>query len=147
MTAQGHVPVLLREIAENLVDADDRLLVDATVGGAGHAILVAPPGDRFVLHLCEGFAALEPGETGIAFITDEMDATVARMRKGEVEFPEPPKQEPWGKAAKFADPDGNVFWLLEVPTSLVRATLRSRAPAAKRASAKPRGRSRNRSRA
>lgn len=36
MTARGHVPVLLREIAENLVDADDRLLVDATVGSAGH---------------------------------------------------------------------------------------------------------------
>lgn len=28
-----------------------------TVGGeGGHAILVAPPGERFVLHLCEGFA-------------------------------------------------------------------------------------------
>jgi 16S rRNA (cytosine1402-N4)-methyltransferase len=36
LTAQGHVPVLLCEVAENLVDADDRLLVDATVGGAGH---------------------------------------------------------------------------------------------------------------
>ena len=37
MTAQEHVPVLLDEVAEYLIDADDRMLVDATVGGAGHA--------------------------------------------------------------------------------------------------------------
>ena len=40
-------------------------------------MLVAPPGDRFILHLCEGFAPLEPGDTGIAFLTDDMAATVA----------------------------------------------------------------------
>src|SRR4029077_2524130 len=59
-----------------------------TVGGAGHAILVAPPGERYVLHLCEGFAPLEPGNTGIAFVTDSIESTVARMKKGRVEFPE-----------------------------------------------------------
>ena len=99
-----------------------------TVGGSGHALLVAPPGERYVLHLCEGFAPLEPGDTGIAFITDRMDALVTRMRKGKVRFPDPPRKEAWGTTAKFADPDGNIFWLLEVPTSMVRATLRLRAP-------------------
>jgi predicted enzyme related to lactoylglutathione lyase len=107
-----------------------------TIGGTGHATLVAPPGDRFVLHLCEGFAPLEPGNTGIAFVTDEMDAMVARMAQGGVEFPEPPKKEKWGAMAKFADPDGNIFWLLEAPTSMVRDTLNSRAPSRKRASSK-----------
>jgi catechol 2,3-dioxygenase-like lactoylglutathione lyase family enzyme len=115
-----------------------------TIGGSGHAVLVAPPGDRFILHLCEGFAPLEPGNTGIAFVTDRMDATVARMAKGAVKFPEPPKQEKWGKFAKFADPDGNIFWLLEVPTPMVRATLNSRAPNRKRTSPKPRIRPRKR---
>jgi catechol 2,3-dioxygenase-like lactoylglutathione lyase family enzyme len=109
-----------------------------TVGGSGHAILVAPPGDRFVLHLCEGFAPLEPGDTGIAFLTDEMDATVARMVKGAVNFSEPPKKQAWGTMAKFADPDGNIFWLLEAPTPMVRATMNSRAPRRKRSSASPR---------
>jgi catechol 2,3-dioxygenase-like lactoylglutathione lyase family enzyme len=109
-----------------------------TVGGSGHALLVAPPGDRFVLHLCEGFAPLEPGDTGIAFVTDEMDALVARMRRGAVEFPVPPKSEEWGAMAKFADPDGNIFWLIEVPTSMVRATQTSRAPKAGRPARKPR---------
>ncbi|MCI4363520.1 MAG: hypothetical protein L3K13_04360 [Thermoplasmata archaeon] len=104
-----------------------------TVGGTGHAVHVAPPGDRFVLHLCEGFAPLEPGDTGIAFVTDEIDALVARMVHRAVEFPLPLRKEDWGAMAKFADPDGNVFWLIGVPSSMVRATLRSRAPA-KRAS-------------
>jgi len=99
-----------------------------TIGGSGHATLVAPPGERFVLHLCAGFAPLEPGDTGIAFVTDEMDRLVARMTKGAVEFPVPPTRESWGRMAKFADPDGNIFWLLEVPTRMVRAALASRAP-------------------
>ena len=107
-----------------------------TVGGGGHAVLVAPPGERFVLHMCESFAPLEPGDSGIAFVTDEMDALVARMAKGAVYFPEPPKKERWGRMAKFADPDGNIFWLLEVPTPMVRATLNSRAPSRKRTTAK-----------
>lgn len=115
-----------------------------TIGGSGHATLVAPPGDRFVLHLCEGFAPLEPGDTGIAFVTDEMDAVVARMRKGAVRFPVPPKKEEWGSMAKFADPDGNIFWLIEVPTSMVRATLGSRAPSPKRVAARRRSPGRKR---
>ncbi|MCI4346351.1 MAG: VOC family protein [Thermoplasmata archaeon] len=116
-----------------------------TIGGAGHALLVAPPGERFVLHLCEGFASLEPGNTGIAFVTDDLDALVARMRRGAVEFPVPPRKEAWGAMAKFADPDGNIFWLLETPTAMVRATLRSRAPVAARAKRRSRARTRKRS--
>lgn len=113
-----------------------------TIGGSGHAVLVAPPGDRFVLHLCEGIAALEPGDSGIAFVTDEMDVTAARMAKEGVRFPEPPSKEKWGKRAKFADPDGNVFWLLEVPTKMVRATLSLRAPRPGRTNPRPRARRR-----
>lgn len=116
----------------------------STVGGAGHAILVAPPGERFVLHLCEGFAPLEPGDTGIAFVTDEIEALVTHMAEGAVEFPEPLRKESWGTMAKFADPDGNIFWLLGVPTSMVRGTLNSRAPTRKRPASKPRTRSRKR---
>lgn len=111
-----------------------------TIGGTGHAILVAPPGDKFVLHLCEGFAPLEPADTGIAFVTDSMDALVARMQKGGVEFPVPPTKQEWGSMAKFADPDGNIFWLLGAPTSMVRATLRSRAPTRPKKAAKSRPR-------
>jgi catechol 2,3-dioxygenase-like lactoylglutathione lyase family enzyme len=116
-----------------------------TIGGPkGHAVLVAPPGERFVLHLCEGYAPLEPGDTGIAFVTDDIDTLAARMRKGKVRFPEPPRSEKWGKRAKFADPDGNVFWLIEVPTAMVRATMALRAPTRKRPATAPRARRRKR---
>ncbi len=101
-----------------------------TLPGSGHGVLVAPPGDRLVLHLCEGFAPVDPGNTGVAFVTDEIEKVVERMTRKGVAFPEPLKHEKWGGMAKFADPDGNVFWLLEAPTAMVRATLRSRAPAA-----------------
>ena len=106
--------------------------VSMTVGGTGHAVMIAPPGDKFVVHLCEGFAPVEPGNTGIAFVTDEIDSLVARMRQNGVVFPEPLHREPWGAMAKFADPDGNIFWLLGVPTSMVRRTLRDRAPVGRR---------------
>jgi len=107
-----------------------------TIGGAGHAVLVAPPGDRFILHLCEGFAPLEPGDTGIAFVTDEFTALVRRMVQGKVKFPEPPQKQSWGSMAKFADPDGNIFWLLVGPGALVRSAVKRRAPVRLRTSRK-----------
>ncbi len=99
-----------------------------TVGGTGHAVLVAPPGDKFVLHLCEGFGAIEPGNTGIAFATDDIAALVRRMESGGVAFPEPLNRGNFGARAKFSDPDGNIFWLLEVPTAFLRREAHARAP-------------------
>ncbi|MGI0054711.1 MAG: VOC family protein [Thermoplasmata archaeon] len=96
-------------------------------GGRGHAVLVAPPGERFVLHLCEGFAPVDPGDSGIAFVTDEIEGLTRRMERAGVVLSEPLRKEAWGSMAKFADPDGNIFWLLGVPTGMVKATLRSTA--------------------
>lgn len=36
MTGLTHIPVLLDEVITNLVDADDEIFVDATIGGGGH---------------------------------------------------------------------------------------------------------------
>jgi len=103
-----------------------------TVGQAGgHALMVAPPGERFLLHLCEGFEAVEPGNTGIAFVTDDLEGLVKRMESAGVVFPAPLQKEEWGGMAKFADPDGNVFWLLGAPTAFIRRETRRHAPAAR----------------
>ncbi len=92
-----------------------------TVGGEGnHAVMVAPPGERFLLHLCEGFDSVEPGNTGIAFVTDELEAQVQRMEAAGVRFPERTRKESWGGRAMFADPDGNVFWLIGAPADFIR---------------------------
>ncbi len=98
-----------------------------TVGPPGsHALLVAPPGERYLLHLCEGFASVEPGNTGVAFITDEIEDQVRKMEAAGVHFVEPLQRNRWGGMAKFEDPDGNVFWLVGAPKEVLvqESTLR-----------------------
>jgi catechol 2,3-dioxygenase-like lactoylglutathione lyase family enzyme len=102
------------------------------VGSGGHAVMVAPPGDRFVLHLCEGFGAVEAGNSGIAFVTDEIETMVKGMEAAGVAFPEPLTKESWGSFAKFADPDGNIFWLMEAPRAFIRKEISLRAPSGRR---------------
>lgn len=97
----------------------------------GHAVVVGAPGDRFLLHLCEGFEPVSPGNTGIGFITDDFDDQVRRMVETGVEFPELPSGGPGPQGAKFADPDGNVYWLMGLPTRFIREETGRRAPAAK----------------
>ena len=107
------------------------------VGKGPHAVMVAPPGDKFVLHLCEGFEAVQPGNSGVGFVTDDIDGLVRGMESYGVEFPEPLKKESWRGLAKFADPDGNIFWLMEAPPSVIRQEAHRRAPAPRRASRRP----------
>lgn len=85
------------------------------VPGNEHAVLVAPPGDRFLLHLCEGYEPVERGNTGIAFLTDDLDAQVASMKANGVTFEPRAKEGHEVGMAKFSDPDGNVFWLIGAP--------------------------------
>ena len=132
MLAIADVAVVVSDAKRSASWWEDKVgCVSHRVDGSDHAVMIAPPGDRFVLHLCEGFAPVEPGDTGIAFITDEIENLTIRMRAAGVSFPVPLKKESWGAMAKFADLDGNVFWLLGVPTKMVRETARSFAPAPK----------------
>jgi catechol 2,3-dioxygenase-like lactoylglutathione lyase family enzyme len=108
-----------------------------TIGPPGsHAIVVAPPGDRFVLHLCAGFEPVDGGNTGIAFLTDDFAGQVRRMERSGVTFVDPPKSN--SRMAKFADPDGNVFWLIGAPTEFIQQELARKA-------ASPAGKARRRS--
>jgi len=129
--------IALADVAVTVTDAkksarwwEDHLgFVQHTIGGSGHALLVAPPGDAFVLHLCEGFEPVEPGNTGIAFVTDELPALVDRMTRSGVQFPQPLEGEGLGASAKFADPDGNIFWLVGAPKNFIEREAGRRAPA------------------
>ncbi len=96
-------------------------------GPAGHAVMVAPPGERFLMHLCEGIEPVEAGNTGIAFVTDDLESLVRRMEAEGVVFTEPMRTLSWGGSAKFSDPDGNVFWLLGAPTRFIRTEVARRA--------------------
>lgn len=91
-----------------------------TIEGAGeHPVLVAPPGDRYILHLCEGFEPVDPGNTGIGFMSDDIENDVARMKEAGVVFAKPFEKQEHGGTALFQDPDGNTFWLIGMPRQMV----------------------------
>lgn len=87
------------------------------VGGEaeGHWVVVHPPGEGegTQLHLCADIYPVEPGNTGVCFLADDLQETFERLRERGVEFSvEPTAEEGWSYAM-FEDPDGNVFWLYE----------------------------------
>ncbi len=75
----------------------------------GHWITVGPENATTVLHLCEG--KLEPGNTGIGLLVDDVQKTFDELSAKGVEFTKKPADEGWGIYAMFKDPDGNEFWL------------------------------------
>ncbi len=144
MLAIADVAVVVKDAKETARWWEEKLGFSVhTVGPErGHAITVAPPGDRYLIHLCEGFEPVDPGNTGIAFVTDDLETQVGRMVAAGVNFPEPMRTGSWGGRAKFADPDGNVFWLIAAPAEFIRreTALRAPAPRARVASAPRRAR-------
>lgn len=75
----------------------------------GHWITVGPAGATTVIHLCEG--KLEPGNTGIGLLADDIQKTYEELSGKGVEFTKKPADEGWGMYAMFKDMDGNEFWL------------------------------------
>jgi len=55
-------------------------------------------------------------KTGISFFVDDMQATYEDLKKKGVRFHLAPRKEKWGGTlANFEDPDGNQFFLLQMP--------------------------------
>ncbi|MGV0033649.1 MAG: VOC family protein [Candidatus Azotimanducaceae bacterium WSBS_2022_MAG_OTU7] len=54
--------------------------------------------------------------TGIGLIAEDIHLAYEEMRAAGVEFEMPPSKQPWGGVlALFKDPDGNIFYLDEIP--------------------------------
>jgi catechol 2,3-dioxygenase-like lactoylglutathione lyase family enzyme len=130
MLALADVGVAVRDARATAAWWSEKLgFVSHTIGGpGGHTVMVAPPGQPFLLHLCAGLEPPEPGNTGIAFITDDLEAHARQMEARGVQFTEMTRSAGGGGRAKFADPDGSVFWLIGAPRSLVRAEVGRKAP-------------------
>ena len=79
----------------------------------GHWITVGPKNENLAFHLCEGLYPLEPGNSGISFLSKDVKREEASLRKLGVEFATPTTAEDWGTYAMFKDPDGNEFYILE----------------------------------
>ena len=59
--------------------------------------------------------------TGVSFQVDDIAATYKALRRKRVKFGFPPREEPWGGLlANFQDPDGNKYFLLQLPPDFRR---------------------------
>lgn len=81
-------------------------------------ITVAPPGGETCIALwplaaVQGAKQELGGFSGIAFTTIDITQLYAKLTESGVKFTAPPKKEPWGTSAVFADPDGNLYNVVE----------------------------------
>jgi lactoylglutathione lyase len=79
-----------------------------------HWVVVGPRGSPTGIHLCKG-KTLEPGNTGILFYSDNVEATYQELKGKGVEFTRELEKAEWDENTKYAmfkDPDGNEFWLM-----------------------------------
>jgi len=96
----------------------DKLGLEIGGEAEGHWVVVAPKGKTgtpkgpwYGIHLCEEDKP-EPGNTGILFLTKDIEATCKELKAKGVRFTHELTKEAWGTYAMFADPDGNEFWLM-----------------------------------
>lgn len=91
---------------------------DEEFGPGQRWIEVVPEGGRTAITLFP-VAPSDPrlgGHVGLVFTCDDIEATHREMAARGVRFVEPPKSQPWGaKQALFADPDDNIFVLVDRP--------------------------------
>lgn len=79
-----------------------------------HWVVVAPKGSKVGIHLCKT-GELEPGNQGILFLADDVDATCKDLKDKGVEFTRPLGKAEWNEKMRYAmfkDPDSNEYWLM-----------------------------------
>jgi catechol 2,3-dioxygenase-like lactoylglutathione lyase family enzyme len=88
-----------------------QIATDQPFGGGQRWIELRVPGadTRLVLFTPPGHEDRIGGFTNMAFWSDDLDATYARLTAAGVETLGPPKKESWGSSLLFKDPDGNTF--------------------------------------
>jgi lactoylglutathione lyase len=81
---------------------------------AEHWVVVAPRGSSTGIHLCKSETP-EPGNTGILFYADDVEATYLELKQKGVQFSRGLGKAEWNeniRYAMFKDLDGNEFWLM-----------------------------------
>ena len=102
---------------------------DAPLPGGKRWVSVGPKGQDLELALWEIGSAVDPAQRAwsknwspgtappIVLRVADCQAVYREISARGVEFPQPPKEYPWGWAATFRDPDGNLFSLSQPPSS------------------------------
>jgi catechol 2,3-dioxygenase-like lactoylglutathione lyase family enzyme len=85
--------------------------IQGTPENAGHWIELGPTRPLTRVHICElDNHGVEPGPTGITFLTDDIRREYERLTRRGVRFTGPPRKMEWGEwLCSFLDPDGNEF--------------------------------------
>ncbi len=115
ITRIGDVAVVVSDARKSADWYREKMGLEVGGEAEGHWVVVHPPGEGggTHLHLCADIYPLEPGNTGIGLMVDNLDETYAELKERGVEFAVEPRQEEWGTYAMLKDPDGNEFWLFE----------------------------------
>ena len=80
-------------------------------------VQLTPPGSAASIAIGRGLPNSEPGSVkGLQLVVDDIEGTVAQLTERGVEVSEIDEQ-PWGRFAYFADPDGN-GWVLQLNAKL-----------------------------
>jgi predicted enzyme related to lactoylglutathione lyase len=102
---------------------------DFSPPGGYRWVTVGPPGQDLELALYEVGSAVDPEQREwskrwapatappIVLRVSDCRETFREMSSRGVKFPQPPKDYPWGTAATFADPDGNLFSISQPPSA------------------------------
>ncbi len=92
-------------------EPDSNPSVQGSPDNPGHWIELGSGRPMTRIHLCElEDHRVEPGPTGITFLTDDILAEYERLRLKGVRFVNSPREMEWGEwLCAFLDPDGNQF--------------------------------------
>jgi catechol 2,3-dioxygenase-like lactoylglutathione lyase family enzyme len=86
---------------------------DLAMGPEGRWVQVRPRGGATAITFATWFDSMPAGSTqGLVLATDDVDRDVAELTSRGVAFETEVRQQPWGRAATFPDPDGNRITLL-----------------------------------
>ncbi len=111
----GEVIVYVRDFEESVHFYDEQLGLAVDVKSDGVAGMRGTSGAEIVLH--RGRTA-EPGDAShwfIQFIVDDIEATVTELKARGIQV-DGIQERPYGKYARFRDPEGNLLGLEEPPT-------------------------------
>jgi predicted enzyme related to lactoylglutathione lyase len=114
----ANVSVYVNDLERSIAFYRDVLGWDVTSDfpmGDSRWVTVAPKGQKTAFVLVKNFGDWSPdmvgGWSGIVLDVDDVQNTYTELTQKGVEFNEPPRSEPWGTWASFADSEGNFFGL------------------------------------
>lgn len=119
LTQLGNVTVVVKDLDKALKFYQDKLGLRLAFYDKKHDWLCFDTG-RTALSLTMPWnkraKKLVGARTGVSFYVDDIAKTYRALKKNKVKFHLAPRKEPWGGTlANFEDPDGNRFFLLQMP--------------------------------